>query len=195
MINTIWVLMILAGIFAAVVNPHIGVEAVTRAALEAAEQAVAVAFGLIGILAFWSGIMRIAEEAGVTRFIARLIAPIARRLFPSVPPEHPAMGAIVMALSANMLGLGNAATPLGLKAMHELRGLSPDSDEATDAMCTFLALSTAGVTIIPSTVIAIRMAQGSADPTDIVGPTLLATVFGTMMAIVFDNILRRRGRT
>ena len=100
-----------------------------------------------------------------------------------------------MALSANMLGLGNAATPLGLKAMHELRGLSPDSDEATDAMCTFLALSTAGVTIIPSTVIAIRMAQGSADPTDIVGPTLLATVFGTMMAIVFDNILRRRGRT
>src|SRR5690606_27554171 len=137
-------------------------------------------FSLIGLLAFWSGIMRIAQEAGLTRMVAKLLAPLARRLFPSVPPDHPALASILMALSANMLGLGNAATPLGLKAMQELRSLDPDSDEASDAMCTFLALSTAGVTIIPSTVIALRAAQGSANPTSIVGTTVLATSLSTL---------------
>lgn len=194
MLNYIWLGMMVCGIIAALVNPHRSVEGITQAVFRASEQAVTVAFSLIGLLAFWSGIMRIAQEAGLTRMVAKLLAPLARRLFPSVPPDHPALGSILMALSANMLGLGNAATPLGLKAMQELRSLDPDSDEASDAMCTFLALSTAGVTIIPSTVIALRAAQGSANPTSIVGTTVLATSLSTLFALILDWFYRRRRR-
>lgn len=194
MLNTIWVMMIIVGILFAMLHPERGVDHVTQAIFRASEQAVAVSFGLIGLLAFWSGIMRIAEAAGLTRLIARLLAPLVKRLFPSIPPDHPAMGSILMALSANMLGLGNAATPLGLRAMKDMRSLHPHGDEASDAMCTFLALSTAGVTLIPSTVIAMRAAQGSADPTSIVGPTLIATLLSTAAAVVLDRLYRgRRG--
>ncbi len=189
-LNAIWAGMIIVGICFAMVHPERGMEHITHAVFRASEQAVAVALGLIGLLAFWSGIMRVAEEAGFTRLIARLLAPLVRRLFPSVPPDHPAMGSMLMALSANMLGLGNAATPLGLRAMRDLRDLDPHGDEATDAMCTFLALSTAGVTIIPSTVIALRAAQGSSDPTAIVGPTLVATMLSTVIAVVLDRLYR-----
>lgn len=193
MMNRIWVGMIFVGMVAAALNPNVGLDVVASASVSAGEQAVTVAFGLIGILAFWSGMMRVAQEAGLMQWIARLLTPVGRRLFPSLPEQSPAMGAVLLALSANMLGLGNAATPLGLKAMEELQALNPNRTVASDAMCTFLALTTAGITLIPTTVVALRAAQGSSDPTAIVATTLFATTFGTSIAVLFDRFMLRRG--
>ncbi len=193
MMNRIWLGMILIGMLAAAINPNVGLDVVASASVSAGEQAVTVAFGLIGILAFWSGMMRIAQEAGLMRWIARVLTPIGRRLFPSLPAESPAMGAVMLALSANMLGLGNAATPLGLKAMEELQALNRNRTVASDAMCTFLALTTAGVTLVPTTVVALRAAQGSSDPTAIVATTMFATTFGTTVAVMLDRFMLRRG--
>jgi spore maturation protein A len=145
---------------------------------------------LIAIISFWLGIMKLAEEAGLVRALALLVRPVMRFLFPSVPKDHPAMGAIVMNLSANILGLGNAATPMGLIAMRELQNLNQGRDSASDAMCTFLALNTSCITLIPTTIIGIRLLYGSTDPTCIVGPTIMATAFGMTVAIVADRVLR-----
>lgn len=194
MINPIWLTMILIGVVAAAASPA-GIDAVTRAAIKASEQSVSIAFGLIGLMAFWSGMMRVAQEAGVTQLLARLLAPVGRRLFPSVPADDPAMGSILIALSANILGLGNAATPLGLRAMEDLKRLSPGRPEASDAMCTFLVLNTSGLTFIPGTVIALRAAHGSSDPTLIVGTTILATATSTLLALILDRLARGRHRT
>lgn len=193
--NHIWLGMILVGIFMAAFNPGTGIDAVARATVGASEQAVAVAFGLIGILAFWSGMMRIAEEAGIMQRIARLLTPIGRRLFPSLPERGPAMGSVMLALSANVLGLGNAATPLGLKAMDELQQLNGGRTIASDAMCTFLALSTSGLTLLPTTLIALRAAQGSTEPAAIVATTMFATICSTLVAVVLDRLMLRRRRT
>lgn len=192
--NRIWFGMILIGMLAAAINPNVGLEVVANASVRAGEQAVTVTFGLIGILAFWCGMMRIAQEAGIMQWIARLLTPIGRRLFPSLPADSAAIGAVMLALSANMLGLGNAATPLGLKAMEELQALNRNRTVASDAMCTFLALTTAGVTLVPTTVIALRAAHGSSDPTAIVATTLFATTFGTTVAVLLDRLMLKRGR-
>ncbi len=154
---------------------------VTSSALNYAATAVNIALGLIGIMALWLGIMKIAEEAGLIKIIARVVRPITKRLFPDVPTDHPAMGSMIMNISANMLGLGNAATPFGLKAMEELNKLNPDKDTASNAMCTFLAINTAGLTIIPAQAIAVRAASGSSDPALIIG----TTIFGAFSAFVF----------
>ncbi len=138
--------------------------------------------------------MRIAERAGILRALARLLAPLVRRLFPDVPRDHPAMGYILSNMTANLLGLGNAATPMGIKAMEELQKLNPDPKTATPAMCTLLALNTASLTVVPTTVIALRAQMGSANPVDIVGTTLVATAIGTATAIVLDRWFRRRGK-
>src|SRR5207247_9523718 len=135
-----------------------------------------IALGLIGIMAVWLGLMRLAERAGLVQRIARGLRPIMRRLFPDVPPDHPAMGSMVMNMSANMLGLGNAATPLGLRAMRDLETLNPRAGVATNAMCTFLAINTSSVQLIPATAIAILAASVSTRPTAIVGTTLLSTI-------------------
>ena len=121
-------------------------------------------------MALWLGIMKIAEKGGLVAALAKMLRPLMVRLFPSVPSQHPAMGAIILNLSANMLGLGNAATPFGMKAMQELQTLNNDSDEASTAMCTFLALNTSCITLIPATIIGVRLSFGSANPTEIVGP-------------------------
>jgi len=184
----VWLSLILLGIFTAAVNGQIDV--VTRAALEGAQTAVKTAFGLIAIMAFWLGIVKIAEQAGLIRGLAFLVRPLVRVLFPSVPKDHPAVGAIVMNLSANVLGLGSAATPMGLIAMRELQKLNPYPDRASDAMCTFLALNTACLTLIPSTIIGIRAFYGSTDPTAVVGPTILATACGMTAAVLVDRFLR-----
>ncbi|CAG0905967.1 unnamed protein product [Cyprideis torosa] len=134
---------------------------VTNSALEYAGIAVEIAIGLIGIMALWLGVMKVAEEAGLIRIIANAMKPLTKFLFPDVPQDHPAMGAMIMNMAANMLGLGNAATPFGLKAMDELDKLNPNKGVATNAMCTFLAVNTAGLTLIPATAIAIRAAAGS----------------------------------
>ena len=131
---------------------------VTNDAIGIAGTAVEIALGLIGIMAMWLGIMKVAEDAGLIKIIANWLRPITTRLFPEVPPDHPAIGSMVMNISANMLGLGNAATPFGLKAMEELDKLNPEKGTATNSMITFLAINTAGMTIIPATAIAVRAA-------------------------------------
>lgn len=188
MVNLVWLGMIVFGIIVAGAKGNIDV--VTRAALDGANNAVKISFSLIAIITFWLGIMKLAEEAGLVRALAWLVRPVMRFLFPSVPKDHPAMGAMVMNLSANILGLGNAATPMGLIAMRELQKLNQGRVSASDAMCTFLALNTSCVTLIPTTIIGIRLLYGSSDPTDIVGPTIMATSFSMVVAIVVDRILR-----
>lgn len=190
MINYIWLFMILSGVIAALLQGEI--DLVTTAALNGAKDAVAVCIGLISILVFWLGMMRIAQDAGLLEKLAQLLRPVARFLFPSVPPDHPAMGYILSNMSANLFGLGNAATPMGLKAMEELQKLNPDPKTATPAMCTLLALNTSGLTLIPTTIIGIRMKYDSVDPTSIIGPTLLATFIATTIAILLDRYYRNR---
>jgi len=189
MINYIWFAMICSGIIVAAYQGR--VEAVTKAALEGADTAVKISLNLIAIITFWLGIMKLAEEAGIVRFLARLVRPITSYLYPSVPKNHPAMGAIVMNLSANILGLGNAATPMGLVAMKELQKLNKgDKETATEAMCTFLAMNTSCLTLIPTTIIGIRLIYGSNDPTAIVGTTIFATGCGFIVALIADRIFR-----
>ncbi|MBU7005307.1 nucleoside recognition domain-containing protein [Phosphitispora fastidiosa] len=189
MVNIIWAAMLLTGIMVAAVNGNI--EAVTTAALKGAQWAVDFALGLIAIMTFWLGIMKVAEEAGMVRILGTIVEPVTRFLFPTVPRDHPAMGAIIMNLSANVLGLGNAATPMGLIAMKELQKLNKSEPEsASEAMCTFLALNTSCITLIPATIIGIRIQAGSLNPTEIVGTTIFATSCAMFVAIVVDRILR-----
>jgi spore maturation protein A len=188
MINIIWLLFLVTGIIYAGWQGRI--EIVTQGAISAAEGAVVLSFKLIGIMCLWLGIMKIAELAGIVRFISKILSPLICFLFPSVPKNHPAMGAIIMTLSANMLGLGNAVTPLGIKAMQELQQLNREKDTASDAMCTLLALCTAGFTLVPATIIAIRSAAGSVNPTEIVGTTLIVSLCATISVIIADRVLR-----
>jgi spore maturation protein A len=190
MVNWIWLFFIVVGFLFAAVNGTIDI--VTEALFEGAKSGVTVCFGLISILVFWLGMMRIAEQSGVLDKLAVLLRPIVRFLFPDVPKDHPAIGYILSNMSANILGLGNAATPMGIKAMQELQKLNPDPKSATPAMCTLLAINTSSITLIPTTIIAIRMSYESANPTEIVGTTLLATVAATLAAILADRWYRSK---
>ncbi len=175
----------------------IKINAVTNAVIEYAKTAVNICLGLIGIMVLWLGIMKIGEEAGIINILARIMKPVTKFLFPEVPAEHPAMGAMIMNMAANMLGLGNAATPFGLKAMEELDSLNSEKGTATNAMCTFLAINTAGLTLIPATAIAIRAAAGSSNPTIIIGTSLFgagcATVTGILAAKLFEKFSSGKG--
>jgi spore maturation protein SpmA len=175
----------------------LGLKNVTNSALDYAGTAVNIALGLIGIMALWLGVMKVAEEAGLITIIARMLRPLTTRLFPEVPSDHPAMGSMIMNISANMLGLGNAATPFGLKAMEELDNLNPMKGTATNAMVTFLAVNTAGMTLIPASAIAIRAASGSSDPALIIGTALFgstcATITGITAAKLFANFPLKTG--
>ncbi|MEG6521068.1 nucleoside recognition domain-containing protein [Desulfotomaculum sp. 1211_IL3151] len=188
MVNYVWLFMVVFGILVAGAQGQI--EVVTKAALDGAQVAVKTSISLIAIITFWLGIMKLAEAAGLVQGLAKLVRPVTGFLFPSVPKDHPAMGAIVMNLSANILGLGNAATPMGLIAMQELQKLNKKSDTASEAMCTFLAINTGCITIIPTTIIGIRVLYGSQDPTEIVGTTIFATLCGMTVAILADRMLR-----
>jgi spore maturation protein A len=192
MINWIWVSLLVIGVVVGAINGKMDV--VTKAALDGAKQGTIVCFGLLSILVFWTGLMKVAEQAGLVQSLAKWIHPLARFLYPSVPKDHPAMGAIVANMSANLLGLGSAATPLGLKAMKELQELNPDKETASDAMCTLMAINTSGLTIIPATIIGLRMQYGSANPTEIVASTLLSTFIATTSAILLDRWFRARER-
>ncbi|MFB5763086.1 nucleoside recognition domain-containing protein [Paenibacillus medicaginis] len=192
MVNVIWMAMIVIGVGFAAVQGKMDV--VTKAAFDGAAAAVTVCFGLISVLVFWMGMMKIAEDAGLMEKLSRLLAPFIGFLFPDVPRNHAAMGYILSNMSANLLGLGNAATPMGLKAMQELQKLNPDKHTATPAMCTLLALNTASITLIPTTLIAIRMNYHSAQPAEIVGTTLMATAIATCAAIAADRWFRKRLR-
>ncbi|WP_243386463.1 nucleoside recognition domain-containing protein [Aeribacillus kexueae] len=188
MVNYIWVALTLIGIIFAMFNGTM--EAVNKAIFDGAKEAVTICIGLISVLVFWLGLMKIAEKAGLLKKISLFFRPFVQRLFPEVPPDHPAMGYILSNMIANMFGLGNAATPLGIKAMEQLKSLNGGKDEASNSMITFLAINTSSLTLIPTTVIAIRMTYGSDSPTDIVGTTLLATLCSTIGAIIIDRYFR-----
>ena len=164
---------------------------VTNSALGYADTAVTIAIGLIGIMAMWLGIMKIAEESGVINSFARLLRPVTRFLFPDVPHDHPAIGSIVMNLAATILGLGNAATPLGIKAMEDLNSLNPDKGVATNAMCTFLVLNTASFALMPTTAIALRAAAGSPKPAIIIGTTMFGSFIATMVGIIAVKVFEK----
>jgi spore maturation protein A len=153
--------------------------------------AVGLAIDYIGIMALWLGFMKIAEAAGLIQLLARGIAPVFRFLFPRVPVDHPAAGAMLMNIAANMLGLDNAATPLGIKAMKELQELNGSKDTASNAMCMFLALNTSSLMLLPVTVIGWRVASGSTAPATIIVPTLIATLCGKIAAIISCKLLER----
>jgi spore maturation protein SpmA len=169
-------------------------EALSRAMVDSAAGSVELAFGLIGVMTLFLGLMKVAEKGGLLTVIARLIRPLMARLFPEVPAEHPAMGAMILNMSANVLGLGNAATPFGIRAMQELNRLNPAPGTATDAMALFLAINTSSVTVLPTGVIALRAAAGSADPAGILPTTLFATACSTATAIIAVMLLRRLTR-
>ncbi len=168
--------------------------AVTQAALDYAATAVTIALGLIGIMALWLGVMKVAEEAGLLKILTRMLTPVTRRVFPEVPPDHPAVGAMIMNIAANMLGLSNAATPMGLKAMEELNKLNPKVGTATNAMVTFLAINTGGLILIPATAIAVRAAAGSANPGIIIGTSIVGASCATVAGVVASKILQRLPR-
>jgi spore maturation protein SpmA len=188
-LNWIWLALVLLAVAIGGWNDRL--KDVTGGAFDGAKTAVTIALGLIGIMALWLGVMRLAERAGLVQRIARGLRPIMRRLFPEVPADHPAMGSMLMNMSANMLGLGNAATPLGLRAMRDLEALNPRPGVATNAMCTFLAINTSSVQLIPATAIAILAASGSTRPTAIVGTALLATLCAASVAIISVKLLEK----
>ncbi|MFZ0368585.1 MAG: nucleoside recognition domain-containing protein [Halobacillus sp.] len=184
MVNLIWALLAIIGIVYAAFNGTM--EAVNKAIFSTLDEAVMIALSLAGVLIFWLGLMKIAEEAGLLNGLAKIFRPFVRKIFPDIPENDPALGYILSNMTANMFGLGNAATPMGLKAMNELKRLS-NSQEASRSMITLLAINTSSLTLIPTTVIAIRMKYGSDDPTSIVGATILATIISTCAALIIDR--------
>jgi len=166
-------------------------QALTEGLLKAAQGSVTLAIGLIGAMALFLGLMKVAEQGGLLAVVARVVRPLMIRLFPDVPADHPAMGAMIMNVAANVLGLGNAATPFGIRAMQELDKLNPAKGTATNAMVMFLAINTSSVTILPTGVIALRAASGSADPAGILATTLFATICSTAVAIAAVLLYQR----
>ncbi len=188
MLNYIWLGLILLAVIIGGVRQQM--EAVTKGAFDAAELAVTLAIGLVGFMALWLGVMRLAERSGLIFVLARALRPVMRWLFPDVPPEHPAMGSMIMNIAANMLGLGNAATPLGLRAMRDLEKLNPHPGTATNAMCTFLAVNTSSVQLIPATTVGILVAAESQQPNAIIGTAFLATICSTIVGITSVKLLQ-----
>jgi len=181
---------------AIVIEPirFVKLKAITQAAIDYVNIAVEIAIGLIGVMALWLGLIKVAEEAGLVKVLTELLAPITKRVFPDIPADHPAIGAIIMNTAANMLGLSNAATPIGLKAMEELNKLNPKAGTATNAMVTFLAINTGGVILIPATAIAVRAASGSANPGIIIATSIFGAGCATITGIVASKILQRLPR-
>jgi len=189
MLNYVWLSLVLISIIVGAINGKLA--EVTTAAFEMAEVSVNIALGLIGIMALWLGILKIAEESGVDKILARMIRPVSKFLFPDVPSDHPAITAILLNLSANWLGLSNAATPFGLKAMEELQKLNKNKDVASNAMVTFLGLNTAAITLIPATILGVRISLDSANPQSIIFTTIFAGCCATTVAIIAAKIFQR----
>ena len=181
MLNYIWLALILLAVFIGGFDGKM--KEVTEGAVEGSKSAVTLSIGLVGIMALWLGMMRLAEKAGLVQGLARLLRPVLRWLFPEVPVNHPAMGSMVLNIAANMLGLTNAATPLGLRAMKHLESLNRLTGTSSNAMCTFLTINTSGVQLLPATAVALLASSGSANPTAIVGTALLATLCSTVVGV------------
>jgi len=189
-LNGIFIALILGAVVFGGLTGHM--TEVNQALVASAKRAVEIAIGLIGLMALWLGFMRVLRDAGLMRSIARALAPLMRRLFPQVPPDHPAMSAMILNLSANMLGLGNAATPFGLKAMRELDRLNPRKGVATDSMALFLAINTSGVAVLPLGVMTIRASLGAENIGGIILPSILATACSTVVAVLVAKALAGR---
>lgn len=195
MLNRIWTFFFLGGCVAAIgrtLSGHSDVwRAMVGAAFDSAKTGFEIALGLTGIMCLWLGIMRIGERGGAVEFLARAFGPLGRRLFPGIPAGHPAHGSIVMNMAANMLGLDNAATPLGLKAMGQLQELNPEKDRASDDQILFLVINASSVTIVPTTIMTFRAQLGAKDPTDVFIPILVATFCSTMAGLVATGLIQR----
>lgn len=163
----------------------------TKSLFESGKTGAEIAIGLTGVMTFWLGIMKIGEKAGMIEKFARFVSPLFSRLFPHIPPKDPAMGSVVMNFSANMLGLDNAATPIGLKAMKQLQDINPEKDTASDAQIMFLVLNTAGLTIIPTSVMAVRLTMGAANPADIFIPTMIGTFISFVSGMIAVALYQR----
>lgn len=189
MLNYIWFALMAIALVVAIFTGS--AQAVTDAAFSSAKFAIDLCIGLIGVMTLWLGIMRVAEKAGLISALGRLLRPFSRVLFPEVPPEHPAIGAMIMNIAANMLGLSNAATPFGIKAMEELQSLNDQKETATNAQVTFMVLNTAGIQLIPATIMGVLVFNGSKDPAAIIITTLIATLCGAIAAVTTAKILQR----
>ena len=188
MLNALWIGFILVAFLIAsfkllVLGDADIFAALVRALFDSSKTAFEIALGLTGVMALWLGVMKIGERAGMLDILTRGLAPLFRRLFPDVPPNHPALGAMTMNMGANMLGLDNAATPLGIKAMQELQTLNPSKDTASDAQILFLVINTASVTLLPVTIFTYRAQLGAADPTDVFIPLLITTYIGALVGL------------
>ncbi len=189
MLNAIWLAMMVTAVVVGIVEGKLS--AVVKAATDYAQTGFEIALGLAAIMTMWLGIMAIAKESGLIAAFSRLMNPVMKRLFPEIPEEHPAMGAMLMNIAANMLGVGNAATPFGLKAMEELQSLNKVKNQASDAMCTFLAINTSSVQIIPITVINFLAINQATHPTQIIFSALIATSVSTVVGITAVKTLAR----
>lgn len=194
MLNVIWLGMILVSVIVGIIEGRI--DEVVHAVTDSAKLGFELALGLTGIMTLWLGIMAIATESGLVSILGNVLKPILKRLFPDVPVDHPAMGAMVMNIAANMLGLANAATPFGLQAMKELQALNGQVKVASNSMCTFLAINTSSVQLIPATAIAFLAANGSTNPSSVIFSSLIATSVSTIVALVavkqFEKLPRFR---
>lgn len=190
MISILWACLIIIGIIYALLTGNI--ESINNSILVNADKAYQLIISLLPTIVLWTGIMKIAEDSGMLSKFASFLEPILKRLFPSVPKNNKALGYISSNIAANMLGLGSAATPFGLKAMDELQKINDKKDTASTPMITFLVLNTAGVTIIPTTIIAIRLSYNSLYPTEIILPAIICTFCSCISAIIVDYLIRRR---
>ena len=189
MLNYIWMGLLLIGFTVGIINGRI--DQVTKAAMDSAQSAVTVCIGLLGVMCLWTGLMKVAEKSGLVTGISRIVRPVMSFLYPEIPKDHPALGAIVMNLVANFLGLGNAATPLEIKAMNELQTLNKDKKTATDSMCMFLVMNTSAIQLVPASIIALRAAEGSKKPAEIIVCIWIASVCATIMGVTAAKLLSR----
>jgi len=189
MINFIWFFMIAIGFVFAVLNGRI--EITTQAVINSSVEAVELCMGLIGIMALWMGVMKIAERAEILNILSKFISPIMHLIFPSIPKNHPAFFPMVMNITANMFGLGNVATPFGLKAMEELQKLNKNKDKASNEMCTFLVLNTGAIQLLPVSILSLRAAYGAKDPTDILPVIIFSSIVTNIGGLVVVKLLER----
>ncbi|MFC2658370.1 MAG: nucleoside recognition domain-containing protein, partial [Segatella sp.] len=194
-LNYIWVAFFVIAFLFALISLCLGdvtvFQKIVQSTFDSSKNAFEISLGLTGVLSLWLGIMKIGEQAGIVNVLARALSPVFTKLFPDIPKNHPVMGSIFMNIASNMLGLDNAATPTGLKAMQQMQELNPKKDTATNPMIMFLVLNTSGLTIIPTTILAYRASNGAAVPTDVFIPILLATTVATLVGIILTALWQR----
>lgn len=190
MVNYIWFFLILIGIIFSLFSGNL--DTINNSILTNGEEALELILSILPIIVLWTGIMKIAEDSGLLKKFAKVVEPLLSKLFPEIPKDNPALGFIASNIAANMLGLGSAATPFGLKAMGELQKINDKKDTASVSMITFLVLNTGGVTIVPTTVLALRMAHGSLNASEIIVPSIIATFCASLGGLLLDYFIRKR---